>query len=78
MPIVKFALHSSLHPELVCGELGVGSVKVERRVSGGTSCGGQWRTCFRRQGVVCELVFSACEVVVEEIYLAVCVHKDNH
>ena len=31
---MKFVLRSSLHPELACGVLGVGSVKVESRVSG--------------------------------------------
>ena len=29
-------------------------------------------------GIVCELGFSACKAVVEEIYLAVCVRTVNH
>jgi hypothetical protein len=69
MPVVKCALRSSLHLELACSEFGVGSVKVERRISGGASCGGH---LFGSQVVVCELVFSACEAIVEEIYLAMC------
>ena len=32
----------------------------ESRIGGVHGCGGQWRTCFRCQGVVCMLVFSAC------------------
>jgi hypothetical protein len=50
MLVVKFALRSSLHLELACGELGVGSVKV---VSGGASCGGHlfWvSSCSVRAG----------------------------
>jgi len=40
---VKSALRSSLHPELACRVFGVGSEKVESRVSGASSCGGQRR-----------------------------------
>jgi hypothetical protein len=37
----------------------------ESRISGAHVCGGQQCTCFRCQGVVCVLVFSACEAVVD-------------
>jgi len=45
--IVQSALRPSLHSELACGVPGVDSEKVQSRVSGATSCGGQRRTRFR-------------------------------
>jgi hypothetical protein len=43
---MKFAVCPSLQPVLACGVFGVGSVKVDGRLSGATSCVGQWCTCF--------------------------------
>jgi hypothetical protein len=78
--MVRFALRSSLHPELACGVLGVGSMKVDRCVSGAARCGGQRRTCFRCWDNVCELVFSACEnisVCLSTLKNCVCVWGDS-
>ena len=74
--MVRFALHSSLHPELACGVLAVGSMKVDRRVSGAARCRGQRHTCFKCQGDVCKLVFSACgniSVCLSSLKNCVCV-----
>jgi hypothetical protein len=49
-------------------------VRLRRRICGGTSCG---RHPFGSQGVVCELVISACEADVEETYPVVCERKIN-